>query len=89
MMTRNEMIEQLQVKECRVVFTKINGETRDMQCTLMETALPVKATPSQVTEAEALTAPKARKVNLDTVVAWDVNKEDFRTFRVENVVSFT
>jgi hypothetical protein len=88
MMTRNEMIEQLQVKECRVVFTKINGETRDMQCTLMESALPVKEMPAKVTEAEAV-VPKARKVNLDTIVAWDVNKEDFRTFRVENVVSFT
>lgn len=86
MMTRNEMIEMLQAKECRVVFTKINGETRDMQCTLMESALPVKEMPAKVTEAEAVTT---RKVNLDTIVAWDVNKEDFRSFRIENVVSFT
>ena len=85
MMTRNEMIEQLQAKECRVVFTKINGETRDMQCTLMESALPVKEMPAKITEAEAVTT---RKVNLDTIVAWDVNKEDFRSFRIENVVSF-
>jgi hypothetical protein len=40
MMTRNEMIEQLQVQKCRVVFKKINGEERDMVCTLMETILP-------------------------------------------------
>ena len=39
-MTRNEMIEQLQVQKCRVVFKKINGEERDMVCTLMETILP-------------------------------------------------
>jgi hypothetical protein len=84
MMTRNEMIEQLRVKECNVTFTKVDGESRNMKCTLMETVLPAK-----VTEAEALTDSAPRKVNLDTVVAWDVEKEAFRSFRVENVVSFS
>lgn len=82
MMTRNEMIEQLQVQECRVVFTKVNGETRDMLCTLMETVLPAAK------KDDPLTQKKVRAVNENTVVAWDVNKEAFRSFRVENVVSF-
>ena len=81
MITRNEMIEQLQAQDCRVVFTKVNGEQRDMMCTLMETVLP-KAT------KDPLSQKKVRAVNEAVVVAWDVNKEAFRSFRVENVVSF-
>lgn len=82
MITRNEMIEQLQAQVCRVVFKKINGEERDMSCTLMETALP-KAT------KDPLSQKKVRAVNEAVIVAWDVNKDDFRSFRVENVVSFS
>jgi len=83
MMTRNEMIEQLQVQKCRVVFKKINGEERDMVCTLMETILP------KAKKEDPLTQKKVRAVNEETIVAWDVNKDDFRSFRVENVVSFS
>lgn len=82
MITRNEMIEQLQAQECRVVFTKVNGEQRDMMCTLMETVLP------KAKKDEPLTQKKVRAINEATIVAWDVNKEAFRSFRVENVVSF-
>ncbi len=81
-MTRNEMIEHLQAQVCRVVFKKINGEERNMECTLMENVLP-KAT------KDPLSQKKVRAVNEAVIVAWDVNKDDFRSFRVENVVSFS
>ena len=83
MMTRNEMIEQLQVQKCRVVFKKINGEERDMVCTLIETILP------KAKKEDPLTQKKVRAVNEETIVAWDVGKDAFRSFRVENVVSFS
>lgn len=82
-MTRNEMIEQLQVQKCRVVFKKINGEERDMVCTLMETVLP------KAKKEDPLTQKKVRAINEETIVAWDVGKDAFRSFRVENVVSFS
>ena len=82
-MTRVQMIEALKERECRVIFTKINGEERNMVCTLMEDVLP----PAK--KDEPLTQKKVRAVNENTIVAWDVNKEAFRSFRVENVVSFT
>ena len=41
-MSRNEMIEQLRLRECRVIFKKIDGEERDMKCTLQENVLPEK-----------------------------------------------
>jgi len=76
------MIEHLQAQVCRVVFKKINGEERNMECTLMENVLP-KAT------KDPLSQKKVRAVNEAVIVAWDVNKDDFRSFRVENVVSFS
>ena len=40
MITRSEMIEQLSTSTCRVVFKKVNGDERDMQCTLREDIIP-------------------------------------------------
>ena len=82
-MKRQEMIEQLQKRDCRVIFKKINGEERDMQCTLQEDVLP----PAK--KNDPLTQKKVRAVNEETIVAWDINKGAFRSFRVENVISFS
>lgn len=81
-MTRDEMIAELKQSECRVIFTKINGEERNMVCTLQDDVLPSPK------KDDPLTQKKVRAVNEETIVAWDVNKDAFRSFRVENVVSF-
>ena len=82
-MDRSEMIEQLLERDCRVIFRKLNGESRDMICTLRSDVIPA------ATKADPLTQTKVREVNEATIVAWDVNKGAFRSFRVENVVSFS
>lgn len=75
---RNEVLEQLRERVCRVIFTKVNGEERDMQCTLNMDLIP--------TEKQ----PKTGKEYNDAVVrAFDINKEEFRSFRVENIISFS
>ena len=38
--TRGAMIQKLQEGNCRVIFKKVNGEERDMMCTLQESVLP-------------------------------------------------
>lgn len=80
-MSRDDMIAELNKRKCRVIFKKINGEERNMECTLMESVLP-KAT------KDPLSQKKVRAVNEAVIVAWDINKDAFRSFRVENVVSF-
>lgn len=75
-LTREYMIGELQQRVCRVIFKKVNGEERDMQCTLIEKVLP----PMKGTE---------RQKNNDVIRAYDTNKCEFRSFRVENVISFT
>jgi len=78
-MTRDEMINELREKNCRVIFKKVNGEERDMQCTLINDVLPLRVSDPK----------KERPVNENTIVAFDINKEAYRSFRVENVISFT
>ena len=79
-MTRLEMIAKLKESNCRVIFKKINGEERDMQCTLMETVLPELKTKSD---------DKKRQPNESVIRAFDINKQEFRSFKVDNVISFT
>ena len=74
--TREYMIGELQKRVCRVIFKKVNGEERDMQCTLIEDVLPeMKGTD--------------RQKNDSVIRAFDTMKGEFRSFKVENVVSFS
>lgn len=77
-MTREQMVEALRSKECRVVFNKINGEQRDMVCTLNTQMIPEEKQPKT-----------GKEYNTAVIRAFDVNKQEFRSFRVENVISFT
>ena len=78
-MTRDQMLEKLRESECRVIFKKVNGEERDMQCTLMESVLP---------KLQSKPGDKKRQPNEAVIRAFDINKQEFRSFRVENVISF-
>jgi len=82
-MTREEMISELKQRTCRVIFTKVNGEERDMQCTLVEAVLP------EAKKDDPISQKKVRAINEEVIVAFDTVKGAFRSFRVENVVSFT
>lgn len=79
-MNRAEMIQKLQESQCRVIFKKINGEERDMQCTLMESVLP---------KLQSKPDSKERQPNETIIRAFDINKQEFRSFKVDNVISFT
>lgn len=80
-MTREEMLEQLHKRECRVIFKKTNGEERDMRCTLKEEIVPVS-------KVEA-TATKPHPVNDNVIPVWDLKAEGWRSFRVDSVISFS
>jgi len=82
-LTREYMIDELQKRVCTVEFNKVNGDYRKMQCTLIEKVLP----PAK--KNDPLSQKKVRAVNPEVVVAWDTMKGEYRSFRVENVISFT
>jgi hypothetical protein len=73
-MDRNILLEALTKHECTVTFTKVNGETRVMPCTLKENVVPK-------------IEPKGTKKPNETIVSvWCLDKREWRSFRVDNVV---
>jgi hypothetical protein len=73
-MTREELIELLKTDIFKVVFTKVNGERREMFCTLRNELLP---------EGER----SERKPSSGTVPVWDLDKDAWRSFRIESLIS--
>jgi len=82
-MTREEMMEQLIKRECRVIFRKANGEERDMICTLQESVVPA------ATKTDPITQTKVRSLNEEVIPVWDVKAQGWRSFRVDSVISFS
>ena len=64
----------------KVTFTKVNGETRVMKCTLQEQFLP-----TQIDVEEAILNKKEKSdVNMSV---WDIEAKGWRSFRIENLIS--
>lgn len=63
-----------------VTFTKVNGETRVMRCTLSESLMP-----------PTLNTSDQRKVNTDVCAVWDLDAQAWRSFRWDTVkrIEFT
>jgi WYL_2, Sm-like SH3 beta-barrel fold len=68
----------LQEHICTVSFTKINGETRDMPCTLRADLVPAKP----LTEAVEHTP---RKQSENTISVWCTDAAGWRSFRWDSV----
>lgn len=68
----------LQENICLVQFRKIDGSIRDMRCTLQESYLPPAAT----------TGTGTRAVNPNIVTVFDIDKQEWRSFRKDQVTSF-
>ncbi len=79
-MDRNILLEALKNHECTVTFTKVNGETRVMPCTLKEGVIP--RSPAEV----ASKSTTKRQENQNVVSVWCLDKREWRSFRVDNVV---
>jgi predicted RNase H-like nuclease len=80
MIDRDEMKSRLREGVCSVTFTKVNGETRAMKCTLKEALLPEQNSLEESTNT--------RKENPSVIAAWDLDKQDWRSFRVDSVIAF-
>ena len=81
---RQTCIEQLREGRCSVRFTKKDGTSRLMECTLDPNLIPASMVPS--TDGNTQTEEKA--VNTEIVKCFDLEKEAWRSFRVDLVVSF-
>ena len=79
-MDRNILLEALKKHECTVTFTKVNGETRVMPCTLKEDVIPKP--PADVASKSTV----KRHENQNVVSVWCTDKREWRSFRVDNVL---
>lgn len=66
--------------QCEVTFTKMNGETRVMPCTLMAEAMPSR---------DSATLHETRVVKHDTIRVWCLETSEWRSFKTKNVTRIT
>lgn len=66
---------------CKIIFTKANGDTRIMHCTLNESLLP-----EQIDLEEAV---QKKTPNPDVLAVWDVENSGWRSFRWDSVKEFS
>jgi hypothetical protein len=65
---------------CLVSFTKKNGEEREMECTLNPELMP---------KVQENSLPKrTKKENNEVLAVWDLNKKEFRSFRLSLLKSY-
>jgi hypothetical protein len=87
--TREQLSLLLHTGECVVEFTKVNGDVRSMPCTLSESLIP--PAPVHVTNTDnPIDFPvtkKEKKQNLDVLSVWCLDKKEWRSFRIANVIS--
>ena len=78
--TREMLVDLLNEYVCEVKFTKVDGTERIMPCTLRHDVLPYDA---------LIEHHQTRLVNPLVVSAFCTDKNEWRSFRVENVKSIT
>ncbi|MEM4261303.1 MAG: SH3 beta-barrel fold-containing protein, partial [Candidatus Woesearchaeota archaeon] len=77
MFTRCVLKQTLLENVCNIEFKKINGDIRKIKCTLK---------PDLVKHNEK--ENKRKKIeNLDVIAVFDLDKQDWRAFRIENIIS--
>jgi hypothetical protein len=79
-MSYDKIVEQLRSDVLEVTFTKVNGETRTMPCTLLTSFMP-SYTPSEATDIDQ------HSVNKTVIRAFAIDKQAWRSFRVDNVTN--
>lgn len=76
---RDTVLKDLHENVVEVHFTKVNGETRVLRCTLDAKYLPPNY------DAKHLEEQHKRKENLAVVAAWDLNNHGWRSFRIDSI----
>lgn len=70
---------------CEITFTKVDGSIRTMPCTLKTQSLPPVPV-KDISESEEVAKPK-RQQNPSLISVWCLDKKEWRSFKVMNVIS--
>ena len=82
-LTRDEMLSRLAMDAQQVVFTKKDGTERVMNCTIDFMMIPVEHQPVIKEDAPE------RKISTETIRVFDLDINEWRSFRVDSVKCFT
>lgn len=79
------LVTALKLHLCSVTFTKVDGSIRTMPCTLRYENLPLISQP--VSEGMQKSEKKQRAFNPNVISVWCLDKQEWRSFKVMNVIS--
>ena len=75
---RNYIKDMLVSDILKVTFTKVNGDTREMYCTLQDEFVPEH-------KKYFSEGAKPREKNMEVLSVFDMEKGDWRSFRIETI----
>lgn len=84
MFQKYELKEMMQNSVTTVVFTKVDGTEREMNCTLLAEYLPEQPVADK---QQLLTENLTKAENPNTLSVWDLDNNGWRSFRVDSVKS--
>lgn len=77
---REEVVAGLKSAIAMVTFEKADGTERTMRCTLAQDMLP---------KTKKSSAKKTREIDEEVVAAYDLDKSEWRSFRLDSVKSIS
>lgn len=78
-MTTKEDLKKLLLKDVFIVnFLKTDGSQRTMKCTLRE----------DIAKPHIKKTEKSKKVNDNVLSVWDVEKDSYRSFRLDSLIDY-
>ncbi len=72
---REWLRDMLRLGEMTVTFEKLDGTTREMRCTLLESEIPEEKRPKN----------SGKTQSDESIAVFDVEKQDWRSFRYDSV----
>lgn len=79
---RNKLLTKLKTNICKISFKKKNGEFREMICTNRYDVIP-----KPIITEDKVSKRKPRVENVAVISTYDLNKREFRSFRIENLLA--
>ena len=77
---RQDLTERLKQGKLVVKINKLNGDFREMTCTLQEDILP----PAK--KEDPLSQKKIRNINPEVLSVWDTKANGWRGFRIDRII---
>jgi len=83
----DEVIDDLQMGVLDILFEKVDGTTRLLKCTLQPYYFKKAFLDENEKQARANSISKEGETNVPVLHVWDVQEHDWRSFRLDRVLS--